>query len=178
MRVRISGDTLSPFFVHSTSTNHGGSYYLPDSRGFLARSTHHMTVITPSGSSLGMISPSLHATSALFHGCSGRLCGFRFPTSNGQSQVLEEQRMMSSIGASSAIGTTLRGHVYNVDGSLARIIFNTTVNYVNYFAIDEDSMSEITIPPYGSTKIGPIYFRPPSRGYYNGFLKLENSLTG
>jgi hypothetical protein len=86
--------------------------------------------------------------------------------------------MMSSIGASSAIGTTLRGHVYDSDGSLARIIFNTTVNYVNYFAIDEDSMSEITISPYGSTKIGPTYFRPPSRGYYNGFLKLENSLTG
>jgi hypothetical protein len=39
-------------------------------------------------------------------------------------------------------------------------------------------MSEITIPPYGYTKIGPIYFRPPSRGYYNGCLQLENSLTG
>ena len=181
IRVRISRENNPLFFLGSMRSDHwwnGGSYYIPDDRGFLLKSNHNMTVLTPSGSSLGMISPSLHATSALFHGCSGRRCGFKFPSSNGQSPINDEQRLVSPIGAASAIGTKLSGRSYNSDGTLAQVLLNATSNYVDYFALDEGSMREVTIPPHGSVQLGPIFFRPPSRGYYSGFLTLENTLTG
>jgi hypothetical protein len=182
VRVKIFGDTNSPFYVRTKrSDDHwwtGGSYFMPDDRGFLARSTHNVTILTPSGSSLSMVSPSLHATSALFHGCSGRRCGLNFPVDNGKSPLLEEQRMMSPIGASSAIGAQLAGHMYNSDGTLVRVAINATANFVDYFALDQESMTEIVVPPYSSAQMGPIYFRPPSRGFYSGTLALENTLTG
>ncbi len=180
VRVKISSD--SAFYLRTKKSSNpwwnGGSYWIPDDRGFLVRSHHNVTIRTPNGSSLSMLSPSLHATTALYHGCSGRRCGNIFPADNSKVQLHEENRMLGPIGASSALGAHLKGHSYNTDGQPVRVKVNSTGNFVDYFAMDQDITKEITVPPYSSVQMGPIYFRPPSRGFYSAILAVENTLTG
>lgn len=181
--VRMMKDGNSPFYVHKSSENDpwwtGGIYYLPDQRpGVFMRSMHNVSVNTISGSSLALQSPSLHSTSAFTNACYGRRCGFHFPNDDGSNtnKNKEEQRKVSAIGAASVYGKKLVGHVYNRDGAILHQIKNVTKHH--YFAVQKETLDEVIIPPYSSSKIGPFYFRPLFEGTFSGYLVLQNSLTG
>lgn len=181
--VRMVKDRNSPFYVHKSSVNDpwwtGGIYYLPDQRpGVFMRSMHNVSVHTISGSSLALQSPSLHSTSAFTNACSGRRCGIHFPNDDGSNtnKNKEEQRKVSAIGAASVYGKKLVGHVYNRDGAILHQIMNVTKHH--YFAVQKETLNEVIIPPYSSSKIGPFYFRPFFEGTFSGYLVLKNSLTG
>ncbi len=173
----------SQFFVQSNAKSKhswwtGGSYYLTDEKGALLISNHNVTIETSGGSSLSLMNPSLHSSSAFTHGCSGRRCGTVFP-SNNNHRVLEIQNV-SPIGASAAVSSILSGRFYSHSGNVEKVIQSQVSAAYNYppFALGSRSLKEITIPPYGAANLGPVYFRPPSRNRFRTKLYLENSWTG
>jgi hypothetical protein len=156
----------------------GGSYFLTDEKGALLISNHNVTIETAGGSSLSLMNPSIHSSSAFTHGCSGRRCGSSFPTNNDQGQ-LDDIKHTTPIGASSSVGTMLSGRLYSSTGNIEKAHGKVPPTYFfPPFALGIKGTKEITIPPYASANLGPIYFRPPSRNQFRANIFLENSLTG
>lgn len=188
IRVRLIASTPklsdeSQFFVQSNAKSKhswwtGGSYYLTDEKGALLISNHNVTIETSGGSSLSLMNPSLHSSSAFTHGCSGRRCGTVFPSNNNHR--VHEIQNVSPIGASAAVSSILSGRFYSHSGNVEKVIQSQVSAAYNYppFALGSRSLKEITIPPYGSANLGPVYFRPPSRNRFRSKLYLENSWTG
>jgi hypothetical protein len=171
--VQESEKTLNPWWT-------GGSYFIADNNGALMQSTHNVTIKAASGSSLSLLNPSLHATSAFSHGCFGRRCGYVFPKNSEQDRMKTESGQVSPIGASSANGKTLKGRHYDSDGKENAMSANIQTAKVDYppFALGTRSLQEIVLPPFGTGTLGPVYFRPFSRNEFSSSLFLENSLTG
>jgi len=172
------------FFVqHKAGVKHswwtGGSYFIPDNYGNLLLSRHNVTISTTGGSSLSLLNPSLHASSAFMHGCSGRRCGSTMQPSADQSQR-NDLHYSTPIGASSATNSKLLGRLYNTDGTIKRYESRDdfATSLLPPFALGSKSIKELIIPPFGSVDLGPVYFRPPSRNQFSSSLLLENSLTG
>merc|ERR1719232_715259 len=76
------------------------------------------------------------------------------------------EKPSNPIGASSAQGATLKG------------LFATAKTYQPSFALIPKSLQEITIPPHQNASLGPIYFRPTSRDFFDSEIFIENSFTG
>lgn len=185
VRLSALAEMSSQFFMqqHANEINNwwsGGAYVMADERGSLSLSEHNITIRTPTGASLSLVTPSLHATSALFNGCGGRRCGVMFPSPNDQpNQPGKDLKQRSIFGASSAAGVSLTGRLYNRDGSLNFEGYSNSTNDPQQpFALGVNVVKEVTLLPYGSAKLGPIYFRPSSRREFYGALALENSMTG
>jgi hypothetical protein len=156
----------------------GGSYFNTDDKGDLLMSNHNVTIETSSGSSLSLLNPSLHSSSAFTHGCTGRRCGGSFPISPHQAYK-DEIQQVSSIGASSSKTSFLSGRLYSASGAVERVQSRASPTFFYPpFAMSANSINEITIPPFGSAKLGPIFFRPPSRNNFKAKVFIENSLTG
>jgi hypothetical protein len=184
VKLKIIGERNSQFYIHSPNRKDawwtGGAYYIPDDRqGIFLQSRQNVTVNSMGGSLFGLYSPSLHSTTALLQSCSGRYCGFNV-SEEEKNKRMNGRKMQAThpIGASSVVGYCLTGSMCDEGGHILKHPTNNTGQDFNYFAFAESDMNEITLPPYGVTKLGPFYFRPRSKGAFSGFLLLENSLTG
>jgi len=171
-------DSESSWFLQSKATpKHnwwtGGSYYISDEKGALLLSTHNVTIETPTGSSLSIMNPSIQSSSAFLQGCSGRRCG-----NNLINKQPTEKQYVSPIGASSSVSSFLSGRHYSSSGDVEKIQYELIPDSIPPFALGWKSVKEVTVPPFGEAKLGPIYFRPPSRGQFKSKFFLENSLTG
>lgn len=155
----------------------GGSYFLADEKGGLLISNHNVTIETSSGSSLSLMNPSLHSSSAFTRGCTGRRCGGAFPeANNAQHDYLQK---VSPIGSSSSTTGSLNGRIYDVNGKSERIKGRGfSPHKYPPFALSSKSIEEVTLPPFSSTMLGPLYFRPTSRSHFKALVWLENSFTG
>ena len=171
----------SEVFVQSqASSKHpwwtGGSFFLPNEKGDLLISNHNVTIETPGGSSLSLMNPSLHSSTAFTRGCFGRRCGGSFAEKNAQNdQVLK----VSPIGGSSSVHGSLSGRSYDTNGKNERVENRgSSSNQYPPFALSSKSLVEVTVPPFSRKSIGPVYFRPTSRNHFRASVWLENSLTG
>jgi len=147
----------------STSTQfwwNGGSYFmysLVSNR--LLQASHNITIRSAGGTHVSLINPSMQAVNALSIGC-GQRCGLRH-------DVMTPERFEAPLGAISSRNSDW----IKRDSGLS------TANPAA-FAIPLSAQVEKVIPPFASAKMGPIMFRPPSRGCFSGSLIVENSLSG
>ena len=154
----------------------GGSFWMADDNGHLISATHNVTIRAGVGAYVSLLNPALHSMSAFLLGC-GKRCGLR----NEQETTFGDEQNYSPIGAASGDGSALLGRPYAKDSS------DTDKKSSPEKALgimDPPSFSlgrasnEIVLKPYGSAELGPIYFRPPGRGDFEGSVYIENSLTG
>lgn len=152
-----------------------GGYFLPDERGSLCVSDHNVTIRTGGGSSITLFSPSLHATNAFSLGCTDRRCGCSFP--NTPNNPSKQRR--STVGASAAQDSKLRGRIYSTHG-----ILDSSYDAVDFkmktqpFSMDLKALDDVIIAPYENVTIGPFFFRPPSNDYFSASLSIQNNFTG
>lgn len=191
----------------------GGGYFLSDERGDLIRSHHNVSIRAGGGALVSLVSPSLHSISAFVVGCGSR-CGMEGESKKNELEY--DMRWHSVIGASAAASVTLIGRHRSTlpqqnelsnDEPFIAAGGNPTPgsNGPDAFAIPFSGLDEVILPPFGSAKIGPIYFRPPGRApalgcnvartsgarywgvqskslcgaeYFSALVLLENTLTG
>lgn len=145
----------------------GGIHYLYDDRGY--KSFHEAN---PS---------SCHdATNAFSVGCTGRRCSYMPNQSNsGTNEFQMHQLRRSSIGASSAKDSELRGRIYSSHGILDSTFESSDKkSKAEPFSVQSISLAELILPPHANTAIGPIYFRPDSRQHFSSVLSVQNNITG
>jgi len=186
IHVRLSatlGADDSPFksvyVQNSASESHpwwtGGSYWMSDFDGHLISASHNVTIKSGGGAFVSLINPSLHSMSAFVLGC-GMRCGLQ----NGAESDAQD-KLYSTIGSASGENMTLIGR-HHAGIPVPR--FGQSPEDVlgmsdpPSFALGRISIEEVVIPPYGSAKLGPVFFRPPSRGIFSSSIFLENSLNG
>lgn len=155
----------------------GGSYFLPNEKGDLLISNHNVTIETPGGSALSLMNPSLHSSTAFTRGCIGRRCGGSFSEANNAQN--DQGLKVSPIGGSSSVSGFLSGRTYDATGKNERVqIRGSSSNQYPPFALSSKSLVEVTLPPFSTKSIGPVYFKPTSRNNFRASVWLENSLTG
>ena len=153
----------------------GGSYWMSDDEGHLISASHNVTIKSGAGAFVSLLNPAVHSMSAFILGC-GRRCGLR-----NEQEANGEEKNYSPIGAASGDGSALMGRTYG-DKSAPQNEKKTPQRALGI--TDPPSFSlgrvanEIVIPPYGKAELGPVHFRPPGRGVYEGSIYIENSLTG
>jgi hypothetical protein len=150
----------------------GGSYWMSDDQGHLISASHNVTIKSGAGAFVSLLNPALHTMTAFVLGC-GRRCGLRNEQdSNG------EEKNLSPIGSGSGDGSTLLGRSYtdmphdNKTPKKALGFSQPPPFSLVHFSQD------IVLEPYGVAELGPVHFRPPSRGDFEGTIYIENSLTG
>lgn len=150
----------------------GGSYWMSDDQGHLISASHNVTIKSGAGAFVSLLNPALHAMTAFVLGC-GRRCGLRNEQdSNG------EEKNYSPIGSGSGDGTTLLGRSYtdmpHENKTQKKALGFSQPPPFSLVRFSQD----IVLEPYGVAELGPVHFRPPSRGDFEGTIYIENSLTG
>jgi hypothetical protein len=139
----------------------GGSYYSYSTLDpyHLLQSSHNITIRSAGGTHVSLLNPSMQTTNSLSLGC-GKRCALR-------SEAMSTDRLESVLGA---ISSRKVKWVHENSGSgIARPAA---------FALPFQASEEKIVPPFGMIKVGPILFRPPTRGEFHGTIAVENSLTG
>mmetsp|Transcript_34824 Transcript_34824/g.51040 ORF Transcript_34824/g.51040 Transcript_34824/m.51040 type:complete len:1874 (+) Transcript_34824:600-6221(+) len=175
----IEVDSQNQLFVQTNSGDShpwwtGGSYWVSDSESNLLQSNHNLTIKSGGGAYVSLVNPSLHSISSFVLGC-GKRCGLRNEASN------TAEKMYSPIGAASAEHSELMGHAqegHGIDELGQSSYKNLKTSLPPAFALGLRSQTEIVLPPHGNGLLGPIYFRPPKRGDFEGKVYIENSLSG
>ena len=146
----------------------GGSYWMADDQGPLLSATHNVTVRAgPAGAFVSLFNPALSSMSAFVLGC-GRRCALR----NEQDANSEEKRF-SVIGSGSGDGSILLGRVQTDTPRESR----TLKCQPPPFSLTRFT-HHVVMEPFSVAHLGPIHFRPPNRGQFEGTIYIENSLTG
>ncbi|KAL3815945.1 hypothetical protein ACHAXA_000001 [Cyclostephanos tholiformis] len=150
----------------------GGSYWMSDDEGHLISASHNVTIKSGAGAFVCLLNPALHTMTAFVLGC-GRRCGLR----NDQDPNGEEKNY-SPIGAGSGDGSTLLGRSY-MDIPQENKTPKKALDFSQPppFSLVRFSQ-DIVLEPYGVAELGPVHFRPPSQGDFEGTMYIENSLTG
>ena len=151
----------------------GGSYWMSDGHGNLISALHNVTIKSGAGAYVSLLNPSVQTGSSFLLGC-GRRCGLR---ADGDNQG--DEKLYSPIGAGSGSKSVLRGrsHVTNQDdkGDAEKALGHADPPA---FALGRAASQEVVLPPHGTTELGPVHFRPPGKGDFDGSIYIENSLTG
>jgi hypothetical protein len=163
-------------YVHTPDEHHdwwaGGGYWMSDDEGNLISASHNVTIKSGAGAFVCLLNPALHAMTAFVLGC-GRRCGLR----NDQDPNSEEKNY-SPIGAGSGDGSALIGRSYTDmphENKTPRKVLG--LSQPPPFSLVHFSR-DIVVEPYGMAELGPVHFRPPSQGDFEGIMYIENSLTG
>jgi hypothetical protein len=150
----------------------GGGYWMSDDEGYLISASHNVTIKSGAGAFVCLLNPALHAMTAFVLGC-GRKCGLR----NDQDSN-EEEKNYSPIGAGSGDGSTLLGRSYtdmqHENKTPKKALGSSQPPPFSLVRFSRD----IIVEPYGVVELGPVHFRPPSQGDFEGTMYIENSLTG
>ena len=151
----------------------GGSYWMSDGHGNLISALHNVTIKSGAGAYVSLLNPSVQTGSSFLLGC-GRRCGLR---ADGDNQG--DEKLYSPIGAGSSSKSVLRGrsHVTSQDdkGDAEKALGHADPPA---FALGRAASQEVVVPPHGTTQLGPVHFRPPGKGDFDGSIYIENSLTG
>lgn len=163
--------------THDQSWWTGGSYWMADDSGHLISASHNVTIKSGAGAYVSLLNPALHTMSAFMLGC-GKRCGLR---NDQDTNTAGEEKNYSPIGAASGDGSALLGRTHTKETSNNDM---TSSPQKALGIVDPPSFSlgrssnDIILKPYSFGELGPVYFRPPGRGDFEGTIYIENSLTG
>ncbi|KAL7554978.1 hypothetical protein ACHAWF_018551 [Thalassiosira exigua] len=195
---RALGNSKNVFVRGDQSDRHswwtGGGYWMADGRGRPIGASHNVTIKSGAGAFVSLLNPALHAMNAFVLGC-GKRCGLRDDGASSSTVAAGgsagEERNFSPVGAAAGSGRALLGRSPEQERSVASGAKGVkpvspqralSLDIPPAFALAgrgaSGGSSETVVPPYGSAELGPVYFRPPGRGSYEGTIYLENSLTG
>ena len=219
----VQSSSLGSFGLLNDADRHWwgeeGAYFHADTHGDLVRSHQNATIKAGTGAQFSLIHPSLMFNTAFLVGCGAR-CGVQDEVNGNRRNSLPpgviDLTPTSPIGAAAAAGSILIGrsipetHHRAVLGEIAggsshgSDMFGAGGSLMSSsrgpsaFALPLAALNEVVIPPYGTTELGPVLFRPPGRADQHGcgsvregrlsdnclrqsfqtLLLLENSLTG
>lgn len=146
----------------------GGSYWMANDQGPFLYASHNVTVRAgPADAFVSLFNPALSSMTAFVLGC-GRRCGQR-----NELDANSEEKRFSVIGSGSGDGSILLGRVQTDTPRESRTIkcppppFSLT-RFTHH----------VVMEPFSVAHLGPIHFRPPNRGQFEGTIYIENSLTG
>lgn len=165
----------SPMDHHSWWT--GTSYWMADDTGHLISASHNVTIKSGAGAFVSLLNPALHSMSAFLLGC-GKRCGLR---NEQDTNSVGDEKNYSPIGAASGDGSSLIGRPHSKEATSndKKSSPQTSLGIADppSFSLGRAS-NEIVLKPYSFAELGPVYFRPPGRGDFEGTILIENSLTG